>query len=149
MEIEGAVPGWRRSRTLDSLQELVDAAQVVPLAVAKRAGVSATELHAMRHLMTAPLGPMELAQLLGVTSAASTGVVDRLCARGHAERTPHPADRRRTVVHPTESGRRAVICELAPMFVALAELDADLDDAERAVVDRFLARATQAVRGLL
>lgn len=143
------VPGWVPSPTLDALQELVDVAAQVPHEVARAAGLSTSELHSLRHLMDTPMGPVELARVLGVTSAASSGVVDRLVSRGHAERRPHPDDRRRTQVLITDSGRAEVYARLAPMFAALAELDTGLDGHEREVVERYLRGATAAMRALM
>jgi len=137
------------SATLDRLQRLLDAGSAAPVAVARRARLSPSELHALRHLSRAPMGPADLARVLGVTTAASSGVVDRLVANGHAERRPHPGDRRRTEVHLTDSGRAEVVAHLAPMFAALARLDASLTDAERKVVDRYLDGAIGALRSLL
>ena len=147
--MESVVPQWRGSATLDALQELVDVAGAVPLAVARRAGLSTSELHSLRHLMETSRSPGDLARLLGVTSAASSGIVDRLVAHGHAERRPHGADGRRTEVVITDSGRREVFALLAPMFAALATLDSGLDDAEREVVDRYLQGAIAALRTVL
>ena len=147
--VESVVPQWRGSATLDALQELVDVAGAVPLAVARRAGLSTSELHSLRHLMETSRSPGDLARLLGVTSAASSGIVDRLVAHGHAERRPHGADGRRTEVVITDSGRREVFALLAPMFAALATLDSGLDDAEREVVDRYLQGAIAALRTVL
>ena len=137
------------SATLDRLQHLLDVGSAAPAAVARRAQLSSSELHALRHLSRGPMGPADLAGVLGVTTAASSGVVDRLVANGHAERRPHPGDRRRTEVHLTDSGRAEAVAHLAPMFAALARLDASLTDAEREVVDRYLDGAIAAVRSLL
>ena len=147
--VDSVVPGWAPSPTLDALQELVDVAAQVPHEVARAAGLSTSELHSLRHLMDTPMGPVELARTLGVTSAASSGVVDRLVARGHAERRPHPDDGRRTQVLITDSGRAEVYTRLAPMFAALADLDTGLDEHERAVVERYLRGATAAMRTLM
>ena len=148
-DVRSVVPDYRPSASLDALQELVDVAAQVPHEVARAAGLSTSELHSLRHLMDTPMGPVELARALGVTSAASSGVVDRLVARGHAERQPHDHDARRTVVVITESGRREVFALLAPMFAGLAALDASLSDAEREVVERYLRGATAAMRALM
>lgn len=147
--VESVVPSYRRSGSLEALQELVDVAGQVPHEVARRAGLSVSELHSLRHLMTAPLGPVELARELGVTSAASSGVVDRLVTRGHAERRPHPDDRRRTEVVITDSGRLEILQRLAPMFAGLAETDSALTDDEREVVERYLRGAIAAMRALM
>jgi DNA-binding MarR family transcriptional regulator len=143
------VPSWRFTPTLAALQELVEVAEAVPAAVARQAGVSTSELHSLRHLMRGPMGPVDLAKVLGVTSAASSGVVDRLCSRGHAQRRSHPGDGRRTEVVITDSGRAEITARMRPMFVALAELDATLSDDERVVVERYLRGATAAMTDLM
>ncbi|WP_244246827.1 MarR family winged helix-turn-helix transcriptional regulator [Nocardioides euryhalodurans] len=135
--------------TLQLLRRLLDVAQQSGPAVARRAELSHTELTALEMLTRQAWGPGELARHLGVTSAAASGIVDRLAARGHVERVPHEADRRRTQVVLTESGRRDVLGHLMPMFAALDELDRGLSDAEREVVDRYLAAATEAIRRVL
>ncbi|WP_345208790.1 MarR family winged helix-turn-helix transcriptional regulator [Fodinibacter luteus] len=147
--MRSVAPHYRESATLDALQELVDVAAQVPHEVARQAGLSVSELHSLRHLMGTPMGPVELARALGVTSAASSGVVDRLAARGHVERRPHPDDGRRTEVVITDSGRAEVFTRLAPMFSGLAEIDSSLSDRERAVVERYLRGATAAMRALM
>lgn len=135
--------------TLSALDELIAAAAAVEPAVARRSGISTSEIQALRHLVDGSLGPVELSHLLGVTSAASSGVVDRLAARGHVRRAPHPADGRRTQVEVTSSGREEIDGLLAPMQARLAEADAALADDERAVVQRYLEDVTEALRSVL
>ena len=135
--------------TLQLLRRLLDVAQQSGPAVARRAELSHTELSALEMLTRQAWGPGELGRHLGVTSAAASGIVDRLAARGHVERVPHEADRRRTQVVLTESGRRDVLGHLMPMFAALDELDRSLSDADREVVDRYLTAATEAIRRVL
>jgi DNA-binding MarR family transcriptional regulator len=147
--VRAVVPQWRMSETLQRLQRLLDAGSAAPIEVARRAHLSTSELHALRHLSAQPMGPAELARVLGVTTAAASGVVDRLVTNGHAERRPHSVDGRRTEVHLTDSGRAEAVGHLAPMFAALAALDASLTDEEREVVDRYLDGAIAAVRALL
>jgi DNA-binding MarR family transcriptional regulator len=142
------VPGWETTQTLQDLQELVDVAALTPAAVARRGGMSVSELHSLRHLADGPRTPGDLARLLQVTSAASSGVVDRLVARGHAERRPREDDRRSTEVVITERGWAEVLLLLRPMFASLADLDAGLDDVERAAVHRYLRGAIDAMRAV-
>ncbi len=138
-----------QSGSLQALRELVSLAADVGPVVAKRAGLSQSELTALEHLMTEDLGPVELAHKLGVTSAAASGIVDRLQTRGHVDRVPHHVDGRRVSVVMTDSARREVVGHLMPMFVALAELDERLDEDDRAMVERYLRDAISAIRQLL
>ncbi|WP_185995535.1 MarR family winged helix-turn-helix transcriptional regulator [Nocardioides campestrisoli] len=131
-------PGWDQTGSLLALRAVLDRTLRLHHAVANRAGLSDRELEAMAHLSREPLGPAEVARRLDVSTAASTGIVDRLVARGHAERRPHAGDRRRTEVHVTESGRREASGHLRPMFTALDELDRGFSAQEREVVERYL-----------
>lgn len=137
---------WRQTGSLDALRECTDVASRVRGVVARQAGLSESELTALEHLVREPLGPAELARLLNVTTAASTGIVDRLASHGHVTRAPHELDRRRTQVLVTPSGREEVLQRLLPMFRRLRELDEGFDEAERAVVERYLRGATEAFR---
>ncbi len=145
----GFVAGWSQTATLVALRELLDIAARVRPTVADRAGLTQSELVALEHLIKGPVGPGEVARQLQVTSAAATGIVDRLAARGHVERRPHATDRRRTELVITESAREEVLAQLLPMFRALAEMDAELDARDREVVERYLRRAAEAVRQVL
>jgi DNA-binding MarR family transcriptional regulator len=90
-----------------------------------------------------------VARRLDVSTAASTGIVDRLVDRGHAERRPHADDRRRVDVHLTDSGRAEILEHLAPMFAELARLDATFTPDEREVVGRYLRGATAALGAVI
>ncbi|MBJ7355806.1 MarR family transcriptional regulator [Nocardioides sp.] len=137
-------PSWSETESLVALRSAMSAAQRVSPVVARRAGLSHSELLALDHLSRGPLGPGELARLLELTTAAATGVVDRLVSHGHADRVPRADDRRRTEVRLTESGRAEVVQLLLPMFAALQSLDETFDDDERAVVARYLRGAEAA-----
>lgn len=143
------MPGLRQSDTLQLVMELTDVSGLLPHALARRTGLSESELHSLRHLLGGPLGPNDLARTLGVTSAASSGIVDRLEARGHVSRQPHPTDKRRTVVAISASGRTEVLSQMRPMFEALVAADAKLTDQQRTVVESYLRDITAAMRTLL
>jgi DNA-binding MarR family transcriptional regulator len=117
--------------------------------VARRAGISTSELQALRHLVDRSRGPVELSHLLGVTSAASSGVVDRLAAKGHVRRQPHPDDGRRTRVEVTPSGRVEIDAMMRPVLDRLADAETGLDEEERAVVRRYLTSVTTSLREVL
>lgn len=142
------VEDWQGSEVLGALRRLLGTSSRATPALARRAGLSHTELALLEEVMERPTGPSELAQRLGVTSAAASGIVDRLQARGHVERQPHATDRRRTAVVVTPPAREELFGHLMPMFLELAQLDARLDVDERAAVLRFLTAAERAVSRL-
>jgi DNA-binding MarR family transcriptional regulator len=140
----GRPPGWDQTGSLLALRAVLAEASHMNNVVARRAGLSRRELTALEHLSREALGPAELARRLDVTTAASTGIVDRLADRGHVERRAHAGDRRRTEVHVTDSGRREAVGHLMPMFVALDRLDRSFSEDERAVVERYLRGVLEA-----
>lgn len=144
-------PAWverggerRQPSTLRALRDLVAAGSRVNHAVARRSGLSETELVTLEHLSREQIGPAEVARRLEVSTAAATGIVDRLVSRGHVERRPHEVDRRRTELHITDSGRGEIIGHLMPMFAALDRHDASFTEEEKAIVERYLRGATAA-----
>ncbi len=136
----------RESSTLTALRTLTRLSEQAAPAVARRASLTHNELRALENLMDQPMGPGELGRILGVSSAAASGIIDRLEARGHAQRTSHASDGRRTSVTMSPSGRAEVVGHLMPMFRELAVLDATLSEEDRVVVDRFLEGAIRALR---
>lgn len=129
---------------MNAVRALVTEAVVLRRTLSRRSGLSETELDALEHLIESPSTPSELARLLDISTAASTGVVDRLERRGHVERRKHPTDRRRLEIRVTDDGRAELLRHLSPMLHALAELDRGLSADERATVIRFLNGATAA-----
>ena len=141
--------GLRESDTLQLIMDLTDVSGLLPHAIARRIGLSESELHSLRRLLAGPLGPNDLARTLGVTSAASSGIVDRLESRGHVSRQPHPTDKRRTVVVISDSGRTEILAELRPMFEGLVAADSRLTDEDRQVVDAYLRDIIAAMRTVM
>lgn len=140
---------WRQTPTLDALRRLLDSGRRATPALARRAGLSHSEMAVLEHVFAEPVGPSELAGRIGVTTAAVSGIVDRLEARGHVARQPHPTDKRRTAVAATPSGREEMVGYLMPMFIGLAEADDELTEAEREAVLKYLLAANRAVSRLL
>lgn len=128
----------------DLLRRTVEAGHRLRQRVSRASGLSESEMDALQHLSRDPLGPAEVARRLGVSTAASTGIVDRLAARGHVQRRPHVSDRRRTELHLTDSGRAEVLGHLMPMILALRDLEDTFTAEELAVVRRYLLGAIEA-----
>lgn len=139
---------WEQTGSLLALREAINRGNRLRHVLARRAGLSESDLVAMEHLMAEPLGPGDLARILDVTTAASTGLVDRLVQRGHVQRHPHELDRRRTQVEVTPSGREEVLTHLLPMFRELDRLDRSFTAEERAVVERYLRGVIAAFENL-
>jgi DNA-binding MarR family transcriptional regulator len=68
------------------------------------AGLNATDMECLRLLFLKGVStPSELARYTGLTSGATTPMLDRLEKAGLIERRPNPDDRRGTLIVPTKS----------------------------------------------
>lgn len=130
----------------DALHELLEVADLVRPALAKRLDMGINDLRAMEHLVREPLGPVELAHRLEMTSAAATVLLDRLEHAGHVRREAHPSDARRRIVQVTGHGLASALREIRPMVEELDAAAIGLSAAERDVVRRYLAAVTDALR---
>lgn len=121
-----------------TLSELFLAQRLEPFLTTR---LTVQQLRALAVLqLDGPSGAHHLADVLGVSAATVSGIVDRLVAAGMVERRPDPHDRRVRLVAATRRGADAVR-ELAareePTQHLLARLD--LDDL------RALARGAEAL----
>jgi DNA-binding MarR family transcriptional regulator len=115
--------------------------------LARRLGVGITDVAALDLLSASggPMGPAELAKLLGIRSASATALVDRLEASGHLSRTAHPADRRRIALTQTPFSGATVMAAMGPMLAEIEAAAQRLTPTEAAVVTSFLGEAAQAM----
>lgn len=140
---------WHTTPTMEALRHLLQAGVRIRQTVSRRTGLSEVELAALEQVGRGSLGPAALARQLDVSSAAATGIVDRLSRRGHLERVPDATDRRRTQLHLTDSAAAEVQRHLGPMFAGLAQLDASFSEEERAVVERYLRGVLDCLDGVI
>ena len=121
------------------------------LAAAETAGLTPVDYQASNLLeLDGPLSNGQLAARLGLTSGATTRLVDRLEARGLARRTVDPDDRRRAVIAHTGELPAELVALLdavrAPIGRAVDGLSPEQVDGLRtylaAATDAFLAAAS-------
>jgi DNA-binding MarR family transcriptional regulator len=75
----------------------------------KDSGISMTQMSALFHLHHgSKCGVSDIGELLGVTNAAASQMIDRLVQNGLIERTEDPDDRRAKQLRLTERGRSIV-----------------------------------------
>ncbi|MFJ3404118.1 MarR family winged helix-turn-helix transcriptional regulator [Promicromonospora sp. NPDC090134] len=82
--------------------------------------------------------PGAIAAHLGITSASTTKMLDRLADAGHVRRLPHPTDRRSLAVEVTEETRRIALRSVGRDHAHRFEAVARLKPEEREVVLKFL-----------
>jgi len=91
------------------------------------------------------VSPKDLAAHLGISSASTTVLIDRLVRSGHVERRPHPTDRRALVIAPTIASDDEVRATLGEMHRRMIEVAEGLEAEQAAVVLDFLDSMRDAV----
>lgn len=115
--------------------------------LARRTKMTASELDALEHIEAdGPLTQRELGDRLVLTSGAVTMLVDRLEQAGWVRRTPHPTDRRSTVLGLTEQATDRAPQGLAQFHRAIEALAQATPGAQRHSVALFLEQAARAAR---
>jgi DNA-binding MarR family transcriptional regulator len=94
---------------------------------------------------TGPLTAGRLAEHVGLTSGAITGVIDRLVHAGFVRRAPDPDDRRKVVVHLLRDRDRDLGEVFTHLVAAVDELTARYTDDELAAIVDFLRGANEAL----
>ncbi len=108
------------------------------------------ELLVLRYLMRAhrndePVTPANLARYLGITSASTTALLDRLERTGNVTRAPNPGDRRSVVIEASDKADADIRRTLSGMHERMMDVVRPMSDGDRAVVIRFLEAMREAV----
>jgi len=126
-----------------ALNDLTDSSAVSERTALQSLGIGPNDAKVLRFLLDRsqnddPVTPRMLADMLGISSAATTALIDRLAEAGWVEREPYPGDRRSIVVRetidPASPARRVLAVRRASVTEAASRLGAD----ERRVVADFL-----------
>lgn len=130
------------------LRRLKSESDRLALAVAADQHLGHTDIAALMHVMEhdaagQPMTAGDLQRVLGLSSGATTAVVDRLEAVGHARRDRDPGDRRRIRLHWDTKGREVGMRYFGPLAGRLVAVLDGFDDAEQEVVRRFLAEVVE------
>jgi DNA-binding MarR family transcriptional regulator len=108
--------------------------------VAEAVGLSPRDMQAIHLLqLRGPMSPGQLGRALGLASASTTALIDRLENAGYAGREPDPVDRRKLIVTLDEA---RLAQELAPRYAdqaeALRRVVAEFGVSDLDVIRRFL-----------
>lgn len=82
--------------------------------------------------------PGAIATHLGITTASTTKLLDRLVAGGHVRRFPHPSDRRSLAIEVSDETRRVARETVGRSHARRFDAVARLAPREREIVARFL-----------
>jgi DNA-binding MarR family transcriptional regulator len=111
-------------------------------AVAQRLGLNRTDLRCLDWLYDGPKTAGQLAAATGLSSAATTTLLDRLERRGLVRRVRDAADRRKVLAEMTELGWRQTGAYYGPLAEEGARLLEQYTDAQLTAMRDHLVAAT-------
>jgi DNA-binding MarR family transcriptional regulator len=140
------VSEWEQTPLHAALRLLLREVPAHRIRLARALEMGPSDTTALEHLVETPLGPVELARRMGVTTAAASMALDRLEAAGNVDRRRDERDGRRVQAHVTASGRAHVLPALIPFFLGVQAAIDGLTHDEQTVVTRFLDAVLETVR---
>jgi len=135
---------------LKSLRDYRAAETIIRRSTRDSMGMGETDILALRYLLRAQASgktvvPKDLSQFLGITSASTTSLIDRLVSSGHVRREAHPSDRRSVVVVPTVESDTEVRETLGAMHRRMMTVAESLSAEEARIIVAFLQRMAEAI----
>ena len=113
-------------------------------AMGGRLGFNVTDMECLRLLFLKGIAtPTELARHTGLTSGATTAMLDRLEKAGLIERRPNPDDRRGTLIAPVKSGAEKVASGFESARKAQEELISSYSEKELEIISDAFERFTK------
>lgn len=111
-------------------------------AVGQILGVNVTDMKCLDMMtLQGSATPSQLAAHTGLSSGATTAMIDRLERAGLVERQPHPKDRRGTILVLTEEAMRKLPSLFSSLGTAMETLVSSYPQKELAVLDDFFTKA--------
>lgn len=128
--------------TLTAMRAFSDAVDRVHTGIRGEMDMNASDLAALRMMIVREqrgewVSPHDIAVHLGISTASTTKLLDRLTASGHVERRPHPHDRRALVVVITAAARAEFFQRFAQRMARMRGAMETFSDDELRAVGRF------------
>jgi DNA-binding MarR family transcriptional regulator len=138
------------ARVMEALGELRDAEQRLSQASRRYMQLNETDMRALHYLIVCAnralvATPSGIAHHLGVSTAATTKLLDRLEKGGHIRRSPHPTDRRALAITITPETRNAAMETVGRQQAKRFYAAARLTPAQRETVIGFLKDMTDEI----
>ncbi len=150
----GDEPTDRRGRSkavLEALRVYRAAEMAMRRRTRESMSMGENELLVLRYLLREPgrrVRPGELTRYLGLSTASTTAILDRLERSGHVTRAANPEDRRSIFIQATERADHEVRQTLGNMHDRMLAAVIDMSPEEAATVVAFLHRMSDAVDGV-
>lgn len=152
MNPTGPTTRAQRVRALESLvRRLTVESQRLAHAFAEQQHLHSTDLEALIHVMDVPVDaqpmtPGRLGEALGLSSGATTAVIDRLESHGHLERERDPIDRRRIYLHYAPGAMELAQGFFGPLSTLSAAVTDRFTDDELDVIAQYLTLTADAIQ---
>lgn len=133
-----------------ALARLREAEQLLSEASQKYMKLGRSDMRALHYLIVAfhsntIVTPSAIASHLGISTASTTKLLDRLELGGHILRSPHPSDRRALAITVTDETRHAATQTVGRLQAKRFHAAERLSSEERATVVRFLDDMTDQI----
>ncbi|GAB2855760.1 MarR family transcriptional regulator [Actinocorallia aurea] len=137
-------------RLVHGLRALTVKLDLLAGAFAQRQGLHPTDLRALILLLDAaragePATPGSLGRGLGLNSAGTTALIDRLERLGHVRRARDPDDRRRVLLEVSDEAAALGWAFFGPLITEMVTALRAFSASDRAAIERFLATAADIV----
>ncbi len=139
-----------RYEIVSRLQDLATESRHVAQSFSATQGLNHTDLEALLHVMRAEargeaITSGGIADVLGLTSGAATGVIDRLARSGHVERRRDEHDRRVVRVHYSPEARLVAESFFGPLGEVTDRVMDEYTAGDLAMIATFLGRMNDAM----
>ncbi|WP_404429243.1 MarR family transcriptional regulator [Microbacterium lacus] len=116
-------------------------------------GLADNEIRVMEYVIsTATAGqdatPSDISRRLGISSASTTALLDRLERAGMVERASHPTDRRSILISATPEAERRLASTMGDYDERLRKVARSLEPDDRVVVAEFFTDLADAARSV-
>ncbi|HUN24144.1 MAG TPA: MarR family transcriptional regulator [Anaerolineales bacterium] len=124
-----------KKRALAAVREYGVQLSLFRNAMSEWAGFNSTDLECLRFLFQKQVAtPSELSKHIGLTTGATTALLDRLEKAELIERHPNPKDRRGTLIVPAQSAQERMANWFASARIAQDELLSSYSEADLALI---------------
>lgn len=142
-----------RPEIVEALQEFTSAEAAMRRRSRRVLPLGETDLLALRHLLRDQIAgnitrPGDLARALGITTASTTSLIDRLARDGYLVRENDPTDRRSIVLVPTAQAMAPSAGPESLIQQILLDATVGLNDTEAMRIVEVLRRLARALDGI-
>ncbi|MGW0135955.1 MarR family winged helix-turn-helix transcriptional regulator [Streptomyces sp. NPDC003299] len=148
-----STPHPRRADLIAAIEDAVRdngaRGQLLHQAIAERFGLNPTDMKCVDLARSEPrLTAGRLAEITGMSTSATTAVLDRMEKAGFIERVRDPADRRRVIVVSTGRREQELAAAFAPLKDVMTAVLESYDDDQLVLIAQFTQRVNELLRDL-